>query len=276
MKKTILILSILALIASSCGNKKTPFDLATFPAEWRSLTKENGKLFANDNSFEVLKIEGNKLIRIYYARGEQSDFESKIVSLYQIGDTVVISTKPTNEEFVWDYKFLWLDKDKGLAEWIFNNESAAEIFVVSEKLSEYQTTNSISPSVEEFNELPNLEGTYRSNHLYGDDCNTILHIKKTDDGYSFTLLNGDEFKGKVTISNGGITLEGIPWVSNLGALDEDGNPVEKDLAPEYGIDFMWHEEDGNLVLTMQNSGNSMNSYQKLNCEDKLIALEREK
>jgi len=37
-----------------------------------------------------------------------------------------------------------------------------------------------------------------------------------------------------------------------------------------------HEEGGNLVLTMQNSGNSMNSYQILNCGDKFIALEKQK
>jgi len=141
MKKTILILSLLALIANSCGSKKekTPFDLVTFPSEWRSLTKENGKLAACDSSFEILKIEGNKLIRIYYARGEQSDFESEILASYQIGDTIVISTKPTNEEFVWEYKFLWLDKNKGLAEWIFNNESNAEAFIVNERVAEYQT-----------------------------------------------------------------------------------------------------------------------------------------
>ena len=144
MKKSIIILSVLAIIASSCGNnknKKTPFDLATFPAEWWSLTKENGKLTANDNLFEVLKIEGNRLTRIYYARGEQSDFESEILSSYQIGDTIVISTRPENEKFVWDYKFLWLDKDKGLVECFFNNESPAEIFVVSNRLSEYSTIN---------------------------------------------------------------------------------------------------------------------------------------
>ena len=281
MKKTVIILSVLALIAGGCGNnknEKTPFDLATFPSEWWSLTKENGKLVANDNLFEVIKIEGNKLTRIYYARGEQSDFESEILSSYQIGDTIFISTKPENEKVVWDYKFIWLDKNKGLAEWIFNNESSAEIFVVSEKLSEYQAikNNNISSSVEKSDELSNLEGTYKNNNLHGDDCKTILHIKKTDNGYSFILISGRNFRGKVSILDGGIRLEGVPWVSYLGALDEDGNPIEKDLDPMYGIDFIMHEENGNLVLTTQNSGNSMNSYQKLNCEDKIIALEKEK
>jgi len=153
MKKTILILSILAFIASNCGNKKgkIPFDLATFPSEWRSLTKENGKLVVSDSPFEILKIDGNKLIRIYYARGEQSDFESEIVASYQIGDTIVISTKPTDAEFVWDYKFLWLDKNKGLGEWIFNADSEAVVFVVNERISEYSTENLKGLEEENFN-----------------------------------------------------------------------------------------------------------------------------
>ena len=140
MRKTILILSILALIASGCGKTvKVPFELGTFPSEWRNLSNVEGKLMSCEDPFEILKIDGNKLIRIYYARGEQSDFESEIVASYQIGDTIVISTKPANEEFVWDYKFLWLDKEKGLGEWIFNSESDAETFVVNERVSEYPT-----------------------------------------------------------------------------------------------------------------------------------------
>ena len=121
-----------------------------------------------------------------------------------------------------------------------------------------------------------FEGTYKNNYSYGNDCNTILHIKKTDDGYSFVLLNRNEFKGKVSIIKGGIRLEGVPWVSNLGALDDNGNSIEKNLEQMYGIDAMVLEEDGNLVLGIQNIGNSMNSYQKLNCADKMITLEKVK
>jgi hypothetical protein len=136
MKKTVFILNILALIAVSCGNRQTgkiPFDLTTLPSEWRDLTKVNDKLVACDDPFEVLRIEGNKLFRHYFARGEQSDTEYEILESYQIGDTVVINVKPTDgQEWTWDFKFCWLDKDKGVAEWIFNAESEAVTFVVNQ------------------------------------------------------------------------------------------------------------------------------------------------
>jgi len=81
MKKIAIIFSAFALIASGCGNKKTSFDLATLPSEWRELAKVNGKLVACESPFEILKIEGNKLFRHYYSRGEQSDFEYEILEL---------------------------------------------------------------------------------------------------------------------------------------------------------------------------------------------------
>jgi hypothetical protein len=290
MKKTVIILSIIALLAGSCVNKKTgktPFDLTTFPSEWRSLTTENGELAANDSPFTVLRINENKLTLHYCVRVDetgydQSDFEYEIADSYQAGDTIIFSLN-VESDYAIAYKFIWLDKNKGLGEWIFDDERGIEeIYVVNERVSEYETNNNenTSSSVKKWGEQYSFEGTYRNNYLYGDygdSCNVILHIKKTGDGYSFVLLNeGSKFRGKVSILEGGIRLEGIPWVSYLGALDDDGNPVEKDLEPMYGIDAMVWEEDGNLVLAIQNSGNSMNSYQKLNCEDRMIALEKEK
>jgi len=136
MKKTILILSVLAFIASGCGNKKekVPFDLTTFPSEWRSLTKENGKLMVCEDPFQMLRIDGNKFVHIYYARGEQSDFEYEILNSYQTGDTIVIELKGDNEGNIIS-KFIWMDKEKGLIEWLSNDE----IFVVNDRFSEYLT-----------------------------------------------------------------------------------------------------------------------------------------
>jgi len=118
-----------------------------------------------------------------------------------------------------------------------------------------------------------IAGRYRNSE--DPNCNIFLIIDKSEEGgYSFTMLVGldnSEYNGKVTVYETGIVLEGIPWVSNLGALKDGVIPEDEKGEPTYGIDFVW--EDGNL--TMQNYGNSMNYYVKLSCGNKYITLTRE-
>jgi len=123
--------------------------------------------------------------------------------------------------------------------------------------------------------LPFIAGIYRNSEDI--DCRIFLNIMKPDDevfNFTFVLLvNESEFRGKVTASavENYIVLEGIPWVANLGALDEDGNPVEKNIKPAYGVDAYW--EEGNLVI--QNHGNVSNQYEKLDCDAMFITLIKE-
>ena len=113
------------------GNKKTPFDLTTLPSQWIEESVffariVNGKYIACNDPFEVLKIEGNKLFRRYFAIDEQSETEYEILESFQISDTVVINVKPTGKEWTSDFKMIWVDKDKGWCvggKWIFNDES---------------------------------------------------------------------------------------------------------------------------------------------------------
>jgi len=282
MKKTILILSVLALIASSCGNNK---QAGNIPADSIQEINEtclvmmtpNEQDFVNDESQEALADYG------FYSSETNVRFQKLGINTVAVEKRYLSFALENGENHIIDTKeqslfeaFLYKKGEKPIQVDIVANDwkSIAKYLQMKESdiIGLIEETETQPKKMEEYS----FEGTYKNNHLYGDDCNTILHIKKTDDGYSFTLLNGSEFKGKATVLDGGIRLEGVPWMSYLGALDEDGNPIEKDLKPMYGIDMMVHEEGGNLVLTMQNSGNSMNSYQILNCGDKFIALEKQK
>ena len=126
-----------------------------------------------------------------------------------------------------------------------------------------------SQTIEETIVNHNIEGIYRNSEE--TSCAIFLEIKKSGKGYSYSLSvdEQDELKGKVSVSDNGITLEGIAWVSNLGEL-KDGVIPEKDKGePAFGVYFEWD----NNSLIMQNYGNSMNYYQILNCEDKYIKLD---
>ena len=160
MRKITIILSVLAIIASSCGQatkkqvetvnnenipetsngvqnaEKVPFDYKTLPAEWAVLTStgEEGEYVIFEG--EMLTIEGNKLV--YWST------RYDILQSYQIGDTIVINTMgnvsiASGGEQEYNFKFFWLDKDKGIAQWTNNDSSLGNsgLFVIKEKMSEY-------------------------------------------------------------------------------------------------------------------------------------------
>jgi hypothetical protein len=135
MKKTILILSLLAFIASSCGNKKVPFDYSTLPAEWTVLipTGIDNEFAVCDEVEELIIIEGNTLTRLYPLVGEKRELE--ILKSYQTNDTIVLNVKPAGQEYPVDLKIVWLDKERGIAEWI--EECYIYTFVTNEKLSDF-------------------------------------------------------------------------------------------------------------------------------------------
>ena len=180
MKKTIIILSLFVFIASSCGNKKTPFDLTTLPSEWKMLSKVNGKLVAGNNLSDVLKIEGNKIFFHYFSLRDQIDEpEYEILESYQTGDTVVITVKPTDgQEWTSDFKFRWLNKDKGLAEWIFGEgEGNTLTFVVNEKAVEFSNIKSFDDK----------QSQRKVKHYYEDNVYGVVFF---DDGTAFSERYG--------------------------------------------------------------------------------------
>ena len=131
MRKISIILSVFALIASSCGNKKKSFDYSTLPTEWTELSFEkddDDRFFVCEEATELI-IEGNKLTFLYISVGEK--WELEISNSYQIGDTVVFNVKSSDENR--ELKLVW--RKEGTAEWIYDGEGL--IFVPNEKLSEF-------------------------------------------------------------------------------------------------------------------------------------------
>mgnify|MGYP003585327353 CR=1 FL=1 len=68
-----------------------------------------------------------------------------------------------------------------------------------------------------------------------------------------------------------ITFENIEWSEYLGALDEEGNPIEENLSLPQEISGELNENE----IIIQNYGNAMNYYMKLGeCDVKYLYLIR--
>ena len=151
MKKIVIILSVIAIIASSCGSKKNHFDYRTLPTEWTELTYigEESKYIVCSDIGSTLTIKWNEFL--YW----NSD-EYEIIKTYQVGDTIVINVELNGVE-VRNFKFLWFDKDKGIAKW-FDDDVVLNsgLFVIKEKMSEYSIVKCKEDEDSE-NLLPKLE-----------------------------------------------------------------------------------------------------------------------
>ncbi|MEO8535755.1 MAG: hypothetical protein ABI441_18505 [Flavobacterium sp.] len=125
-----------------------------------------------------------------------------------------------------------------------------------------------------------IEGIYTS-----DECGLSVKITKTKDGYAFFLqtsarkVNGKATLGKNESGEKYVTLEGIQWddyegdISNQEETDSVSNSetTAKEIEIPVGIDASYVKD----TLTIQNYGNSMNSYTKISeCGAKYIYLIR--
>ena len=138
MKKTVIILSVFALIASSCTNKKVSFDYSTLPAEWTALipTDIDNEFAVCDEVGHIVTIKGNILTQWYLIAGEK--WEHKILESYQTDDTIILNVKPTiGREVKYNFKIVWLDKERGIFEFIDEYYFKIDRFVSNEKLSEF-------------------------------------------------------------------------------------------------------------------------------------------
>lgn len=129
-----------------------------------------------------------------------------------------------------------------------------------------------------------IEGTYetQSEGNDSDDCKISLEITKTKDGYSYFLKTKTrQLKGIVNFSSEEsgekyLVLEDIKWDEYEGDIsheDEESDSIANIEKPEpeipVGIDAGYVKD----TLTIQNYGNSMNSYTKLSeCGRKYIRL----
>ncbi|GHT21940.1 hypothetical protein AGMMS4957_11500 [Bacteroidia bacterium] len=174
MKKTAIILSVLALLASGCGNKNVPFDYSTLPTRWTELmpTGVDGEFAVCDEADEV-RIEGNEITFDYVAAGERWVLE--ILDSYLINDTIVLNARPTypyQEERTFSWKFVWLDRERGIAEWI----SAPEVdtFVTDENLSKFPEVNCFYDIEDRTKRLVNVETKSKNPEDLVSSIDTIL------------------------------------------------------------------------------------------------------
>lgn len=128
-----------------------------------------------------------------------------------------------------------------------------------------------------------IEGIYETKPEEGssDECKITLEITKTKTGYSYFLKTKTrKLKGiaNFTKENSGeqyLILEGIKWDEYEGDISEEdesdsiSESKPKELEIPVGIDASYAKD----TLTIQNYGNSMNSYTKLSeCGRKYIQL----
>lgn len=127
-----------------------------------------------------------------------------------------------------------------------------------------------------------IEGTYETK-TEENDCQLSLQITKTKSGYSYFLKTKTrQIKGTATfkIQKYGekyLILEGIKWDEYEGDISHeeendsisDSETSSKELEIPVGIEASYVKD----TLTIQNYGNSMNSYTKLSeCGRKYILL----
>lgn len=139
MSKLIILITLAITVITGCNSKnnsyKKPFDYKTLPSMWIELSEKEGKSFICEEA-DVLVMEGNELTRYYVATGEKDQLE--VLESYQTGDTIVLHIKWINQEREEDLQLIWMDKEQGIARWIFEEESNNEgIFVVKEKSSAF-------------------------------------------------------------------------------------------------------------------------------------------
>lgn len=133
------------------------------------------------------------------------------------------------------------------------------------------------------NNQESIAGIYKTQHEAdnSDDCDISVEITKVKDGYIYFLKTKTrKIKGKVSITTEKsgekyVTLDGIKWDEYEGDIsDEDENDsisktTSKKLEIPVGIDASYVKD----TLTIENYGNSMNSYTKISeCGRKYIQL----
>jgi hypothetical protein len=126
-----------------------------------------------------------------------------------------------------------------------------------------------------------IEGTYVViNELEeSDQCTMTIIIKKASRRYTYKFITESRsLSGKLSVeateSKDGyyISLEGIEWSEYEGELDDDGEAKAKDLPLPNGINGVIQDNE----ITIQNTGNSMNYYVKLeDCGKKYIRLKKQ-
>ncbi|WP_157541457.1 hypothetical protein [Hymenobacter aerophilus] len=119
-----------------------------------------------------------------------------------------------------------------------------------------------------------INGTYRADG--NTECSMQLTVAGQPEAYTYALTIGQKTRrGQLTVElTAGaptvyLTLEGIKWASYDGPLNDEGEAQQPgEVVPE-GVGASWQND----TISLQNYGNSMNSYTVFaDCPDKYITL----
>ncbi len=276
MKVKLIILSILALIASACGAEKSSNQQNENIAKnlalpdtvmLTDLKEKDGSYYLNDKLYTGVAIreyneEKWEIPALLYEMKNgkfHGKYENKGPGWYILG-----YYKQGMAHGKWDVQ----DHTEREIQYFVNAKKHGvwEFYSDSELYKKQTFENDVLMSEQKF--YPIL-GTYKN--VDADNCTISLVIGNNDNDFVYLLnVNGKSYEGKVSIMNEVIVLEGIPWVANHGDVQGKDIPLGA-REPTFGIEFV--RDEGKLQL--QNNGNAMNYYQKLNCDEKFITLERE-
>jgi hypothetical protein len=126
--------------------------------------------------------------------------------------------------------------------------------------------------------LFDIEGVYAFSDTLSK-CNLTLEITKEIELYKYHLKTTTRsLTGEISLEENEendayfLILNGIEWSEYYGALDENSEPIDQDIALPEGLEGTIDENE----IIIQNSGNSMNSYLQLGeCDVKYIHLEKQ-
>lgn len=142
---------------------------------------------------------------------------------------------------------------------------------IEKSVTEFPVSDTISKII---STADPVEGTYTTN---ASDCKISLIISKNKTDYQYILktklrtLKGKAILSKINSGEKYISLEGIKWDEYEGDISNEENDSisNKELETPVGIDALYVKD----TLTIQNYGNSMNSYTKISeCGLKFIQL----
>ena len=126
--------------------------------------------------------------------------------------------------------------------------------------------------------LVDIEGVYAFSDTLSK-CNLTLEITNEIESYEYKLKTPTRsLAGKISIEENkenntyNLILNGIEWSEYNGALDENSEPIDQNVSLPNGLEGTLDKN----VITIQNAGNSMNSYLQLGeCDVKYIHLEKQ-
>jgi hypothetical protein len=126
--------------------------------------------------------------------------------------------------------------------------------------------------------LFDIEGVYTFSDTLSK-CYLTLEIAKEIELYTYNLKTTTRsLSGEISLEENEdndayfLILNGIEWSEYYGALDENSEPIDQDIELPVGLEGTIVENE----ITIQNYGNSMNSYlQLVECDVKYIHLKKQ-